>query len=127
MDVHEALHMVDGGPHHIGEWAEAATTLAAEVRRLAGAVPAGCVRDETGADVPFVGTLPRTADGVIVGHNADIFVRGGFKADAVGNGVAWGPVTLDIDTGERHRTAFAFDQCYSTRAAAEAARERGGT
>lgn len=32
--LEEALSMVDGGPHHIGEWAQAATTLAAEVRRL---------------------------------------------------------------------------------------------
>jgi len=32
--LEEALSMVDGGPHHIGEWAQAATILAAEVRRL---------------------------------------------------------------------------------------------
>ena len=34
MTLEEALSMVDGGPHHIGEWAQAATILAAEVRRL---------------------------------------------------------------------------------------------
>jgi hypothetical protein len=34
MTLEEALSMVDGGPHHIGEWAQAATILSAEVRRL---------------------------------------------------------------------------------------------
>jgi len=71
MTLEEALSMVDGGPHHIGEWAQAATILAAEVRRLQAEnarlrPEAGHVIDENGVKRRVLGTLPLTADGCVV-------------------------------------------------------------
>lgn len=123
---------------------EVVRTLAAEVRRLSGAVPAGCVRDEAGADVPFVGTLPRTADNVIVGHGATIHHPARFRCNDKNHTLVEGPsftmvLAEDADAdrdatrppfvawgGPQHDCA-GIEECYSTRAAAEAARERSNT
>lgn len=118
---------------------EVVRTLAAEVRRLSGSVPAGCVRDEAGADVPFVGTLPRTADNVIVGHGATIHHPVRFRCNDKNHTLVEGPsftmvLAEDVDAdrdatrppfvswgGPQHDCA-GIEECYSTRAAAEAAR-----
>lgn len=75
-----------------------------------------------------LGTLPITADGcVITDENTCSLVNiKGEKLDAIGHGMAWGPVTFCVDTGERCRVAYSFSECYSTREAAEAARAKGG-
>lgn len=127
MDVDKALAMADliehGGKPDATAAKNTIRTLAAEVRRLQGAVPAGHVRDEKGVDVPFVGTLPRTADGVIVGHGATVYVNDMsevYQGRADCAAYAWF-VTPPPQDGFRR----AYCKCYSTRGAAEAARERG--
>lgn len=75
MTLEEALSMVDGGPHHIGEWAQAATILSAEVRRLQAEnarlrPEAEHIIDENAVKRRVLGTLPLTADGCVVGHKA---------------------------------------------------------
>lgn len=126
MDVEQAMAWAEwaksaGSEEHMQKAARAAVTLAAEVRRLAGAVPAGHVRDEKGEDVPFVGTLPRTKDGVIVGNHAALWVN---DIDA--------PFSLRVDNigctdVEGCDDFFEVGEMYATRAAAEAAREGRGT
>lgn len=95
------------------------TTLAAEVRRLSGAVPAGCVRDDKGEDFPVLGELPLTADRCVAG-------RGEYDLHHPA-GSTWRPVVICAyyPFGHEYDPSIGFDEVYSTRAAAEAARERG--
>lgn len=140
MDVEEAmkvaneqLALIDAGElatPQAKQRAAAICTLAAEVRRLSGAVPAGHVRDEKGVDVPFVGTLARTADGCILGLCGNFYFNGG------GNIVAAGVLALHVNEDEGNRVVVEYrdtdgdedvlwaTNCYSTRAAAEAARRK---
>lgn len=136
MDVEQALHMADGGPHHASEWAEIARTLAAEVRRLQGAVPAGHVRDEKGVDRRLDMTgwsvtnphapvdIPTFADGSMWMMNEEAYaivdgeVHEFYCYDHTPSYTSSGWV-LRWGDGE-----IVLSECYSTRAAAEAARSK---
>lgn len=128
MTVEEALNRIQGYTRIEGEpWPmTAARTLAAEVRRLSGAVPAGCVRDDKGVDFPVLGELPLTADRCVIGKKAYLW---NFMPGAKGRDddkpmrVCYKPSPImDPDAYTDGPTMM-----WSTRAAAEAARERGGT
>lgn len=129
----------------IERMADLIRTLAAEVRRLSGAVPAGCVRDEKGVDRQVVGPLPITRDGVVVCVGCEVFhpqqdqaFHLSVMAHDGGEDTEEFPIPNDCeyvghysywegDTGYSTYETYDIRQCYSTRAAAEAARERGPT
>lgn len=100
---------------------KAANTLAAEVRRLQSAVPAGHVRDENGVDRKVLGALPITADECVVGIGALVY-----EFDADDEPPQWVEQEADHFAHElvcnTENPVEVYAKCYSTRAAAEAAR-----
>lgn len=158
MDVEQALQLADGVEGSDNCYIVALQTLAAEVRRLQGAVPAGHVRDEKGVDyrIGAIGTdVPVTADGEIVMHGDLVYhpddpLRELRVRDTGDVDDDWGVVVKKLreggesisddeevpqwaacywyfepDTGYREEWIVRVSSCYATRAAAEAARERG--
>lgn len=120
----EQLALIDAGElatPQAKQRAVAMATLAAEVRRLAGAVPAGHVRDEKGVDRKVLGDLPVTVDGCVIGNKAYLWnfmpgVKG--RDDDKPMRVCYKPSPImDPDAYTDGPTMM-----WSTRAAAEAAR-----
>jgi hypothetical protein len=83
--------------------------------------PDGCVRLPDGSEPKVLGTLPMTADGCVVGNHANLWANDGevnpmrLRVDNIGCS-DWGDGEDFWEAGE----------CYSTREAAEAAREQKG-
>lgn len=150
MDVEQAMAYAEwaksvGSVDLMAKPVRAVVTLAAEVRRLQGAVPAGCVRDDKGVDRQVVGPLPITRDGVVVCVGCEVFhpqqdqaFHLSVMAHDGGEDTEEFPIPNDCeyvghysywegDTGYSTYETYDIRQCYSTRAAAEAARERGPT
>lgn len=83
-------------------------------------VPANHVRDEHGNDMRVLGTLPKTADGVIVGDCATVWITEGPDEPIAS-------VSLDKCGYSCSIEGFwPIEECYSTRAAALAAKNGGG-
>lgn len=80
--------------------------------------PQGCVRLPDGRDVKVLGTLPLTKDGCVVGNHAELWIWDcepiKLRADNIG--------ATDVHGDDAFYEA---GECYSTRAAAEAARGGG--
>ena len=135
MDVEQALKDAESGRRYNDQyWAKVANTLAAEVRRLAGAVPAGHVRDEKGEDRRVLGKIPLTADGCVFGvnpgtvyHIADGEVLELEVEDETDEVAIDMTDDFELVDEDEMPTPLPPWECYSTRAAAEAAREGRGT
>lgn len=116
MDVEQALKVATTKPMMGVQMREmnALRTLAAEVRRLRGAVPDGSMRDHLGIDRPIHGVPPFTADGYIGGSMSPVWTLVDGKAYRC---------YLSM-VGELGAKVFVAGTttCYSTREAAEAAR-----
>jgi hypothetical protein len=86
--------------------------------------PEGCVRWPDGSEPRVLGTLPMTADGCVVGIDSFVWTMPPHCANPAGFGFR---VTEIHASGPGHRECEPkWGDCYSTRQAAEAAREQKG-
>lgn len=120
MDVHDALDKADmiasGGKPYRDTAFRVIATLAAEVRRLGGAM---------------LGDIRKTADGVAVTFKGHVYhpdcVRKELAVEVNDPDNIDVPTKIGRDNFVCESISVTVEECYSTRASAEAARERGGT